>query len=219
MTNSPEQVRQRIYDCQGLVRSVAWKLHQRLPPGTELDDLIGYGQLGLAEAARDFDQTRGNQFTTYAWYRIRGAILDGLSRMAWFNRADYFSGRYEAAANAVFTDAAANNADSHHAAWFTRTARSLGAACILTAFSGAHGEIHEPAVEDGHSSLEITELQTTIRAAVASLPDAERHMIESVYFNGLTITDAGSLLEISKPWASRLHSRALELLATKLADN
>ncbi|MEY2725579.1 MAG: Sigma-F factor [Planctomycetota bacterium] len=219
MTASPEQVRQRIHDCQGLVRSIAWKLHQRLPSGTELDDLIGYGQLGLAEAARDFDQSRGNQFTTYAWYRIRGAILDGLSRMAWFNRADYFSGRYEAAANAVLTDSATNIADSQHAAWFSRTAGSLGAACILTAFSGAQGEIQEPSVEDGRSSLETTELQSTIRTAVSALPDAERHIVEAVYFKGLTITEAASQLDISKPWASRLHSRALELLAVKLADN
>lgn len=219
MTASPEQVGQRIHACQGLVRSIAWKLHQRLPPGTELDDLIGYGQLGLAEAARDFDQSRGNQFTTYAWYRIRGAILDGLSRMAWFSRNDHFSARYEAAANAVFSEQSANNADTHHATWFTRTARSLGTACILTAFSGSHGKIQEPAVEDDRSQIEFTELQNSIRTAVATLPDPERHMIESVYFKGLTISDAGNQLEISKPWASRLHSRALELLATKLAEN
>jgi DNA-directed RNA polymerase specialized sigma subunit len=34
--------------------------------------------VGLAEAARQFDPSRGGQFTTYAYYRIRGAILDGL---------------------------------------------------------------------------------------------------------------------------------------------
>ncbi|MGV2335702.1 MAG UNVERIFIED_CONTAM: hypothetical protein LVR18_16830 [Planctomycetaceae bacterium] len=62
-----------INGCQGLVRTIAWRVHQRLPKTVDLDDLIGYGQVGLAEAARDFDETKGSQFVTYAWYRVRGA--------------------------------------------------------------------------------------------------------------------------------------------------
>ena len=35
----------------GLVRALAWKIHQKLPRHVELDDLFGYGCVGLAEAA------------------------------------------------------------------------------------------------------------------------------------------------------------------------
>ena len=80
----PQQ--QLIESCQGLVRSLAWKIHQKLPRGVDLDDLIAYGQIGLAQAARDFDVSRGGQFSTFAWYRTRGAILDGLAQMSWFTR-------------------------------------------------------------------------------------------------------------------------------------
>ena len=78
-----------IEECQGLVRSLALRVQKSLPRHFELDDLISYGQVGLAEAARDFDPTRGGQFTTFAYYRIRGAIYDGISKMAWVNRAQY----------------------------------------------------------------------------------------------------------------------------------
>ena len=47
----------------------------------ELDDLVGYGMLGLLDAARKFDHSRGVMFKTYAEHRIRGAILDGLRGM------------------------------------------------------------------------------------------------------------------------------------------
>ena len=95
-TQTPEQL---VTGCEGCVRSLAWKIHQRLPNSVELDDLIAFGQLGLLEAARDFDQKRQVRFTTYAYYRVRGAILDGLSTMNWFTKADYARGRYEQSAN------------------------------------------------------------------------------------------------------------------------
>ncbi len=55
MTTSSDNVEQLIEENQGLVRSLAATIHRKLPPYVELDDLIAYGQVGLAEAARDFD--------------------------------------------------------------------------------------------------------------------------------------------------------------------
>src|SRR4051812_48402265 len=93
-----------IETCQGLVRSLAWKMYQRVPRRQiALEDLVAYGQIGLLEAARDFDPGRGNQFTTYAYHRIRGAIYDGLSQMSWFSRFAYHSGRYQDAAGEAET--------------------------------------------------------------------------------------------------------------------
>ena len=82
MTDGPLTTQQLVVSCQGLVRSLAWKIHCKLPRSVDLEDLVCYGQIGLVEAARDFDSSRGGQFTTYAYYRIRGAILDGMSKMA-----------------------------------------------------------------------------------------------------------------------------------------
>src|SRR5688572_30076999 len=78
-----------IAGCQGLVRTLAWRIHKKLPPSVDLEDLISYGQVGLAEAARDFDPSLGDHFITYAYYRIRGAILDGLTKLSWFSLHDY----------------------------------------------------------------------------------------------------------------------------------
>src|SRR5208283_2046945 len=66
-----------------------------IPSSIELEDLISYGQIGLAEAARDFDPERGFRFSTFAYYRVRGAIYDGVSKMSWFNRPQYQQLRHE----------------------------------------------------------------------------------------------------------------------------
>ncbi len=59
MSASAASFQQSVDECQGLVRSLALKIHRGLPRRVELDDLIGYGQVGLVEAAREFDPARG----------------------------------------------------------------------------------------------------------------------------------------------------------------
>lgn len=61
-----------------LVQIIARQLHVRLPGHVEYDDLVQWGHLGLMSAAKRFDGSRGNKFSAFATWRIRGAMLDGL---------------------------------------------------------------------------------------------------------------------------------------------
>ena len=63
-----------------LVRHILGRLAVRLPRGTDLDNLEAAGVLGLVEAANRFEPDRGIIFKTFAYTRIRGAILDELRR-------------------------------------------------------------------------------------------------------------------------------------------
>ena len=207
-----------MHSCQGLVRSIAWKIHQRLPRSVDLDDLIGYGQIGLAEAARDFDQTRGIQFTTYAYYRVRGAVLDGLSTMSWFSKADYSRGRYEQAANAVLRETSSEHGIAEELDWFTTTTRSLGAAWMMSQFAGDEADARGADHRSPSEATEADDLKRTMEQVLGTLPEQERSLIQSIYFDGLSIKDAGERIGISKAWASRLHARILNSLALQLSD-
>lgn len=61
--------------------SLAHKARKKFPPHVEFDDIVGYAMIGLCEAAKRFDESRGLKFTTYAYPRVWGAILDGVKRM------------------------------------------------------------------------------------------------------------------------------------------
>ncbi len=218
-TNDATPTPELIHSCQGLVRSIAWKMHQKVPRSIELDDLIGFGQVGLAEAARDFDQNRGVQFTTYAYYRVRGAILDGLSTMAWFSKADYARGRYERNANDVL-EASPSEAQAEDTNWFGQTARSLSMTYIMTQWAGEGVGSPEPSEDYTPSdAAEDADLRNEIRKLVEELPDQEATLIKGIYFEGLTIKDAGERIGISKAWASRLHARTLHSLALRMTDS
>src|SRR3989339_113808 len=62
-----------------LVHSIASMVSGKgLPPNIEYDDLVSDGTVGLMKAWENFDVKRGVKFETYASYRVRGEILDGL---------------------------------------------------------------------------------------------------------------------------------------------
>src|SRR5258708_31770157 len=56
------------------------RLFPLLPPGVDAENLLSAGTLGLVEATNKFDPERGIQFKTFAYIRIRGAILDEVRR-------------------------------------------------------------------------------------------------------------------------------------------
>ena len=62
-----------------LVRSIAWRVRRRLRY-VEVDDLVSAGTLGLIEAAERYDQRRGVPLASFAYSRIRGAMLDEARR-------------------------------------------------------------------------------------------------------------------------------------------
>lgn len=219
------QRQQLIASCQGLVRSIAWKIHQRLPAHVDLDDLVSYGQVGLAEAARDFDGGRGGQFTTYAWYRVRGAILDGLSRMRWFNRGDFEGGRYDRMANEALADAGGDDAGAgspaatitRQGAWLKGASAALAVACLGSwGEGGGEADLTDSASERPDEIVMRREMAVKLRDLVAELPSDMAALVRLTYFDGRTLTEAAAEVGISKAWASRLHSRALGKLAAAL---
>lgn len=71
----------------GMVKRVALHLKVRIPPFMELDELIQVGMIGLLEAARAFDPTKGIEFEGFAHSRVRGAILDEVRRLSFLPRS------------------------------------------------------------------------------------------------------------------------------------
>lgn len=70
-----------------LVEYVAGRLAVGLSSTVNKDDLLSYGRFGLLDAVNKFEHERGLQFETYAIWRIRGAMIDGLRQEDWLSRS------------------------------------------------------------------------------------------------------------------------------------
>ena len=70
-----------------LVDYVSGRLAIGLPKSVSKEDLSSFGVMGLIDAVEKFDYARGLQFETYASWRIRGSIIDGLRQGDWVPRS------------------------------------------------------------------------------------------------------------------------------------
>ena len=222
---TPAQL-QYIQSCQGLVRAMAWRIQRKRPPWVELDDLIAYGQVGLCEAARDYDPAWGARFITYAHYRIRGAIFDGLSRMSWFSRFQYHRSRYEQLADDVLrledsdSGVEASRPLEHDLGALARTAPALAMVYLAVGCDpeddGGCAVPADASARSPHAMAVDRETRETLQLLIDALPADAGALMRGVYYEGLTLQQAGERVGISKAWASRLHAKTLRRLAHAL---
>jgi RNA polymerase sigma factor for flagellar operon FliA len=111
MRGRPAIDRKRLVaDNLPYVRAIAAVIKEQLPKEIEYDDLVAYGTQGLLEASERYDGRHGASFTTFAYYRVRGAIYDGLRGMGWLPRGEYARFRFEERAAAYLANLADRDA-------------------------------------------------------------------------------------------------------------
>jgi RNA polymerase sigma factor for flagellar operon FliA len=76
---------------------IAARIRDRLPKNVEIEDLVQAGVIGLIDACRNYSSEKDAEFSTFAKYRIRGAILDSLRMLDWGSRLLRKKGREIAA--------------------------------------------------------------------------------------------------------------------------
>lgn len=202
--------------------SVANKVARVLSSDVDYDDILCNARLGLLEAARRFDSRFNVDFKTFAYYRIKGAIYDGLRKTGWIPRSLYSKMKFDQTANdylqtitekvADGTEAVKQDVDS-----MMDTINNLASIYVMSLDGMEDFEVEDQAaLRNVEHKAEFQKIKEKMRDAIESLPDKERKLIKMYYFQNRTLQDIGERLNLSKSWTSRLHARALEILFKKL---
>lgn len=194
---APERERDALIAAHlELARKIASQVHGSIGRAVDLDELIAIGFEGLVQAAARFRSDRGTSFATFARYRIRGAIYDGLRRSGIPRRI------YRALALRAPADARAVGDD-----------RALAPGDAEVA--GAAGRPSPPPTVE--ETVRGREVAAILARSIERLSPEEQHIIRAHYYAGESLQDAGRARGRSKSWASRLHARGIEQLRLRLA--
>ena len=219
----------RFESAIDLVDAIAKKILRVIGPSLELDELRSYGREGLLDATRRFDPSRGVPFRGYASFRVRGAILDGVRSSSRLPRRTHERLKALGAAHLV-SEGAAEDAfapaapgatptdaeraiDEHLAAMATAMAVGL---LSTTAFGDEGDRIPVAADAGPEEALGRAELLSVVEKALAELPENEATLVRRHYFEGERFDHVAKELGLSKSWASRLHTRAIQRLSAAL---
>jgi RNA polymerase sigma factor for flagellar operon FliA len=222
----------RITELLPMVPRIANRAVSYLKPPLSFEDLIAAGTVGLVKAARDYDTSHQAEFKTYAYIRIKGAILDELKKWSFLSPE---MARKVSALNRTAVSfrqrTGSEPSDEQLAAELNITSEKLGqileynrsrlfvsmdasneqSCCLLHNLSCDSRSI--PA-----ENIEQTELIERLTKAIEQLPKKKRQTIILYYQQNLTMKQIAEALNITESRVSQLHASALFNLSLKLKE-
>jgi len=215
-----------------LVHSIASMVSGKgLPPNIEYDDLVSDGTIGLMKAWENFDSGRGVKFETYASYRVRGEILDGLKN---YSPVPYrvqvmIRNLAKDGVKGVISNKGKNEEllekkelsedEFRHA--LKRIKKIVSASALMYLLSiqemseaGTEAQVASDATPA--SELDFAELKVRIRDEINNLPKQQRQVLEMFFRGGVNQKTIAKKLDLSRPKVCRLLNKATEILRKRL---
>ncbi|MGB8012592.1 MAG: FliA/WhiG family RNA polymerase sigma factor [Terriglobales bacterium] len=215
------------------VRYIARRIHERLPRHVPFEDLVHAGVVGLIDALNKFDLSKQVQFSSYAKFRIRGAILDSLRELDWSPRELRRKGRLVDSTYSELASKLGRAPDENE------LAREMGIdlrelQSLLADLDGLElGSLRVESPRDGTeedltdyvaAKNEETPFFQCLRAetkhlleqAISELPEKEQRVLALYYYEELTMKEVGAALGIGESRVSQIHSLAMVRLRARL---
>ncbi|AKP46889.1 MULTISPECIES: FliA/WhiG family RNA polymerase sigma factor [Bacillus] len=209
------------------------RLSVHMPKNVSRDELKSLGFLGLVDALTKFDPSRDLKFDTYASFRIRGAILDGLRKEDWLPRgtrekAKKIEAKIEELEQQflrhVTAEEVANELDMSveelqqiMAEYYTANILSMDDQIKdQEEMDGKGYDIKDDRISTPEEEVVKEELIQELSREIAGLSEKEKLVLSLFYQEELTLTEIGEILNLSTSRISQIHSKALFKLRNKL---
>ena len=201
-----------------LAVQVVPKLARRLAPALRMDetDLLSAGNEALVDAARRYDPEGGRSFKSWAWLRVRGAMINASyanepARKRLHNATAILERsqsileethqREPALRRRVLEDRVAAN----------RRAVEMAAAMVTASRIAAEEATDESLRPD--DAVESGQRRDRLHTALEQLEENDRQLFQRVYFDGISLRAYATELERNVSSVSRRHTRLLSRLA------
>jgi RNA polymerase sigma factor for flagellar operon FliA len=216
-----------------IVRFIARRIHERLPQHVSIEDLYSAGVLGLLDAFGRFDPSKEVKFSTYAQFRIRGAILDSLRNLDWSPRELRRKGRaVQQAIQTLIAQFQRSPTDGEIAkkldiplADYQVLLGELNGLEIGTLNSERSADSDEEEVifvaarpeHDPLSRCLDAERRERLTAAINTLPERERLILTLYYYEETSLKEIALILGIVPSRVSQIRASAVLHLRARLA--
>jgi RNA polymerase sigma factor for flagellar operon FliA len=215
------------------VRYIARRIHDRLPRHVAFEDLVHAGVVGLIDALNKFDLSKHVQFSSYAKFRIRGAILDSLRELDWSPRELRRKGRLVDSTHSQLSGklgrVPTENEIAQEMGIDLKELQSLlaeldglelGSLRVESSRDGKEEDLtdHIPSKPEETPFFQCLRSETKhmLEKAISELPEKEQRVLALYYYDELTMKEVGAALGIGESRVSQIHSLAMVRLRARL---
>lgn len=211
------------------VKRIAYHMIGRLPATVQLEDMVQTGMIGLFEALKGYDISKGASFETYARIRIQGAMIDEVRRCDWTPRSVYKKSRQlSEAVGAVESEHGRDAKDSEIAEYleislddyYSMVKDAAGCKLLsyedIAAVGGCKDELDSSEIYDPYDRLQDEDFKQGLADKISNLPAREK-MVMSLYYNDeFNLREIGEILGITEGRVCQIHSQALIRLRARM---
>ena len=211
-----------------LVRSIAIRAARRVPSYVSVEDLVGYGWVGLIEAfGRAPEGIPMREFKAYASHRVRGAMLDYLRACDPTARDLRRKARAIERASAEITASGAEATDDAVAAKLGYAVKQYRDLVLTLERTGVtHREVVDVDRMEIESPLAAPDelahnaaMGDVVTRAIEGLPGRLQQVLALYYTEECALREIGEILGVSESRASQLHSDAMARLRSAMGGS
>jgi RNA polymerase sigma factor for flagellar operon FliA len=214
------------------VKYICGRIAIELPSHVKSDELLASGVMGLLDALDKFDDTRDNQFRTYAFTRIRGSVFDELRRMDWAPRTlrrkmrelEQIESGLEQKLNRkpdIEEIAEAAGMETAEVSSIYQDARSTVLLSLDEVLHLDDGQkelrrvdtVADEKIDAPNESLEKREVRDLLSGQIRRLPQKEQTVLMLYYYEELTLKEIGAVMHVSESRVCQIHAQAIECIA------
>ncbi|MEK5146595.1 FliA/WhiG family RNA polymerase sigma factor [Psychrobacillus sp. FSL K6-4615] len=209
-----------------LVNYHVQRIGASIPKNISREELKSLGMMGLFDALNKFDYSRELKFDTYASFRVRGAIIDGLRKEDWLPRSSREKSKKLESKIEELEQKLMRHASAEEIAEFVELPVEEVYQTVQEHFFSNVLSIDEQLQESDEpeqksyvirdDSQKTPEQQMVQRELIGDLADQiqqlnenEQLVLSLFYTEELTLTVIGEMLGLSTSRISQIHSKAL----------
>ena len=212
-----------------LVKYIASRISVGKNNVMEYEDLVSYGIIGLMDAISKFDESKGIKFSSYASIRIKGAIIDELRKSRPISKGAMDKlNKYNSAVEKLQSILCREPTNEEIAKELDLSLLEVGEIenyinyiSVISlediifsddddmTIMGIIEDKNSPSPEESFVNSEKLEILTK---AIENLQEKDRLILNLYYYEGLTLKEIGSILNVSESRVCQLHSRSIRNL-------
>jgi len=224
---SKEDERERtVEEFVPIIKHLAYKISRGFEDDTITEDLISAGIVGLLEAMDKYDMTRGIKLNTFAYLRIRGAMIDELRSRDWFPRSARSKAKrigemirtLEGKLGRYPSEEEVAEAMDMEVDDYLSMLKDFGNLSVVSIeeLSETSGEDREKIIkyvidesDDPEKYAEFYEIEKLMASELEKLPERQRLVLTLYYHEDLNMKEIARTLGITEARVCQIHSQSI----------
>lgn len=202
------------------LRTMAFRLKERLPGSIDVNDLIGVGVEEMIKLSRKYDKDRNDSFWGYAKKRVYGSMLDFLRDLDVISRTDRTLVKaIDAVTNEYFNEHETEPDDEYVAKILNEDVEKVREARNVSSVVSTlriDDQMELMGDEDTLAVIEKEDLTEKIQAVLQELDARDQLVIQLYYYEELSLKEISEILRVSEGRVSQVHKRLMQKIRDRL---